>query len=297
MVAIQINDLANTLALQGEYTDARRLYERARRIYEARFGADYKGVTAAVYNLALLSTEMGNFREARAGFERVIRTWSRVLGPQHPDVARPLAALAELLSEQGLYAEARTFYRRALTIRELKLGPTHPLVARTLSNLSGTLARLGALDEATALSERALRIWEQSGSQDGLAESLVVHAEILALRKDYVGASQSFERLLQVTLPLVGASHPSIAATEMGLANVEAALGKRREAFDRALHAETVGRDHLRLMLEYLPEREALDYARHRPAGLALALSLAPETGGASRALDAADPRAVADPR
>ena len=64
-VAIQLNDVATTLLLQGEYASARPLYERAMRMYERRFGPDYVGVTTAVYNLALLNSELGDQQEAR----------------------------------------------------------------------------------------------------------------------------------------------------------------------------------------------------------------------------------------
>jgi CHAT domain-containing protein len=53
-----------------------------------------------------------------------------------------------------------------------------------------------------------------------------------------------------------------------------ARLGQRAEALRAALDAEQIGRDHLRLTLQYLSERQALAYAAKRPKGFDLALSL-----------------------
>ena len=216
----------------------------------------------------------------------MIAIWSRVKGPQHPDVARAYSALGELLSEQGLHAEARTNYSRALAIRERALGPTSPDVARTLQMLADTLAQLGQQSEATELSARALRIWEEVGSESGLGEALVSDGDIATLRGDYITARESFERALRLRLPMVGPDHPSMATIDAGLAKVAAMSGDANEAMERSLRAETVGRDHLRLILQYLPEREGLGYAKSRPAGLALALSVG-GTGSMAPAFDA----------
>jgi CHAT domain-containing protein len=285
-LAIQLNDLAGILFLQGDYAEARVLFERAMKIYAQRLGADYVGVTAAVFNLALLNSELGDQREARALYQRAIASWKRTLGDGHPTVAYALSAFAAFLARQGLDSEARAFYQQALTIRERELGPDHPLVAETLSRSALTLARLNQRRRATELSTRALRIWEKAGAQDGLAGGLITHAQILRDGGDPAGAASAYERALELRLPLMGASHPGVAEIEVPLAAVEARLRDRQDAFDRALRGEEISRNHSRLTLGYLSERQALDYASSRPRGLDLALSLVSESQG-DRAFDA----------
>ena len=124
------------------------------------------------------------------------------------------------------------------------------------------------------LSARALQIWEKSGAQEGLAGGLITHAQILLNGGDETGAARSYERALEIRLPLLGPAHPGIAEIEVPLASVQARLGNREAAFARALHGEEIGRNHSRLTLGYLSERQALEYATSRPRGLDLALSL-----------------------
>ena len=295
-VAVQMNDLANTLLRQGDYLAARRLYEQALGIYERFSGSESLGAAATVYNLALLSDRLGDFREARRQFLRVIALWGRIKGPAHPDVARALSALAETLAVQGLDGQARTFYERALTIRERTLGSHHPLVAVTLSSLASTLARQHQIRRASSLSTRALTIWEQSGGQEGFAASLMLHGELISRAGDFPGARRSFARALEIRVPRLGPAHPDVAATEIALAVSEAQTGDRATALARALRGERAGREHLRLMLAALPEREALDYAAARPKGLDLAISLTSQPLSSRPLLDAIIARALSRP-
>ncbi len=273
--AVQLNDLANNFLLQSEFSEARTSYERARSIYERRLGVDGNAATVVTFNLGLLHTRMGAYVDARRAFDRVIANWTRIPGPQHPNVARALSAVAELLAEQKRYAEARLFYTRALRIRERALGAEHPYVARTLSSLAWTVVQLRQPREALALSNRALRIWEQSGARRGLSEALGTHAQILSRTGNDAGAELAYRRALDIRLELFGPSHPLIGETEVALAAVEMRLGKPIDALDRSLRGERIGREHSRLTLGYLAEREALDYVAKRQSGLDVALSVA----------------------
>ena len=275
-VAVQLNDLALTFGREGEYSTARSLFERALRIYERRLGPDHSSVTTVVYNLAIVSALLGDFPEARRQFNRALSTWERVVGPNHPFVARAADALAEMLSEQGLNAEARRLYERALAIRERSLGKNHRDVARTLSKLSTTVARLGQVDRAYELSTQALSIWEQSteGSTRSAAEAFILHAALQATQGEHSSARTSYEHALDILRTILGPSHPTVAETKASLAAAFANMGQASEARRNALDAERIGRDHLRLTLRYLPERQALGYAAKRPKGMDLALSL-----------------------
>jgi CHAT domain-containing protein/tetratricopeptide (TPR) repeat protein len=286
-LAVQLNDLANNFLLQGEFSTARTLYERARSIYEQRLGVNSNAATVVTFNLGLLYRHMGTYVDARRAFDRVIATWTRILGQQHPNVARALSAVAELLDTQNRHADARVFYTRALRIRERALGAEHPYVARTVSNLAWTVAQLRQPREALALSNRALHIWEQSGARGGLSEALVTHSQILSRTGDDAGAELAYRRALDIRLELFGPAHPLIAETEVAYSLVQAQLNERRDAFERALRGDEISRNHSRLTLGSLSERQALDYAASRPRGLDLALSLISSVEDQTRVLDA----------
>ncbi len=277
LVGVQLNDLAISFFIEGEYLRARSLWGRALEIFERRLGPDHSRVTTAVYNLALVSHELGDFAEARRQFTRAISTWERVVGRNHIFVARAVAALAEMVSEQRRYAEAHVLYGRALTIRERVLGANHPEVAAILSLMAANVAKLGQIQLAYELSTRALRIHEQSpaGGTQRRARALTTHGTLQANQRDYSGAQESYDRALLLLRPIVGASHPQVAEVLIPLGTTLANLGRSVDSLQVGLEAEEIGRSHLRLMLRHLPERQGLEYARKRPIGLDLALSLA----------------------
>ena len=286
-VAIRLNNLANTCSLQGEYAAARRLYERAHTIYQTRFGPDHPGATTASFNLALLDSRLGDFRAARNGLQAVIASWQRVSGSSHPDVARAVAALAGVLAEEGLDRQAQRYFERALAIRERSLGPNHAYVARTVGAMASSLARLGEVSRASELAARAVRIYEASGAQEGLASALNSHAAIFAVGGNHAEAARAYERSLSIRLPLLGTAHPRVGETEIALAASRVHLNDARGALTGALRGDAINRNHSRLTLAYLSERQALDYASERPKGLDLALSLMSSEQQASEVLDA----------
>ena len=53
LVGVQLNDLAISFFIEGDYLRARTLWERALKIFEHRLGPDHSRVTTAVYNWRL----------------------------------------------------------------------------------------------------------------------------------------------------------------------------------------------------------------------------------------------------
>jgi CHAT domain-containing protein/tetratricopeptide (TPR) repeat protein len=289
LVALQLNDLAGALLLSGDYVSARTMLERALAIYTRREGATSVRAAATMYNLGVVSHKLGDLPQARRQFEKVSVIWATLKGPQHPDVARALVSLGGTLADQGHDREAIPVYRRALAIQEKTLDPKHAFIAQALSLLSTSLARVGDLKQALALSHRALAIWEQAGSLEGIdqSSSLMQHGEILRRMGDLEGARHTYEQAVDMRRTSFGEAHPQVAAADVALSAVEAALGDTQDAGMRSLTAERVGLAHLRLLLAAVPEREALDYAATRPKGLDVALSLLPEAGSVNASLDA----------
>jgi len=288
-IAEQLNDLADTLRFQGEYTAARPLYERALNIYERRLPPGHPYTTTVVFNLAMLNAQLGDLIQARALHQRAVAAWQKTFGSNHANVGLALWEFGQTLAEQGFDREALPNFEKALAIRRQAHGDKTPQVAQTLSSLAYSSANLGQIGRATTLIKEALSIWSEIGGpkSTGFADSLTVYGRVLAENGDYAGAMRAYQDARGVRLPLLGESHPAMAETDIALAGVLAGQDKRQEALSTALHAEDVGRAHLRLLLGNLPERQALGYAARRPRGLDLALSLVSrESGGGPRVLD-----------
>ncbi len=130
---------------------------------------------------------------------------------------------------------ARRLYERALSIWEKSLGVDHPKVATALVNLARFHSRAGNYDDAGPLLARALAIQQKE----------------------------------------LGPEHPDVAHTLSSLAELAARTGATSEAFAIAARAEALRREHLRLTVRTLPERQALAYAASLPSDLDLMLRLA----------------------
>eukprot|EP00633_Aureoumbra_lagunensis_P002866 CAMPEP_0197302774 /NCGR_PEP_ID=MMETSP0890-20130614/51260_1 /TAXON_ID=44058 ORGANISM="Aureoumbra lagunensis, Strain CCMP1510" /NCGR_SAMPLE_ID=MMETSP0890 /ASSEMBLY_ACC=CAM_ASM_000533 /LENGTH=633 /DNA_ID=CAMNT_0042782465 /DNA_START=287 /DNA_END=2188 /DNA_ORIENTATION=+ len=191
--ATGLNNLALLLEKQGEYDEAKPLYERAIEIWEKVHGPNHPEVATGLNNLAL---EIGE----------------KTLGPNHPDVAFSLNNLAELLKNQGKYDEAKPLYERSIKVREQKLGPNHPDVATPLSNLAELLKDQGKYDEAKQLYERALEISEKTygPNHQDLATTLNNLAWVLQAQGKYDEAEQHYQRALKINEEALGLNHPDV---------------------------------------------------------------------------------------
>ena len=279
-----LNDFALTDLYIGSYSSARTLFERALRVAETKVGAWHDRVATTVHNLGLVQAHLGDYAVAEQHYLRAIAIWERVSGRMHPFVARALMHLATVHRDAGAPRKALPLLERALMIREQRLGADHRDVAATLAELAATLKELGDLPRAQSMATRALRIWEQAGTPEEGPAFATVPLVFAAVQRDLGQvdvARRSYERALAIQEKVVGRSHPLFAETQAELAAALATAGELRNAFSQATEAEATGRDHIRLMLRYLPERQSLAYAARRAGVLDLLLSLTPSMNDA----------------
>jgi CHAT domain-containing protein/tetratricopeptide (TPR) repeat protein len=260
----------------ARYPEARRHVVNALKVFESRFGPSHEYVATALTVLAMIDARLGAYADARRELARAIAIHQAVGGQNHPFVALTLTELATVFNDEGRPREALPLLERALAIREKSLGPGHRDVARTLADLAGTVAALGQSVRAQALATQALGIWERLDEPTApeYAIVLALFAELQQRRGDYAAARDYFAQAMSIRAQAFGEANPLYAEAQVGLAIAQAHLGDAN-AFGSAVSAEATGRDHLRLMLRSLPERQALQYATTRPRGLDLILSLA----------------------
>ena len=106
------------------------------------------------------------------------------------------------------------------------------------------------------------------------ATVLALHADLQAARGQLPAARDYYSRALTIREQVLGLSHPLVADIQVRLALTLARLGDAAASLALARTAETNGREHLRLMVRYLPERQALEYASSRPSALDLLIAL-----------------------
>jgi CHAT domain-containing protein/tetratricopeptide (TPR) repeat protein len=263
----------------GNYEAARSLLQRAIKMYEERYGEANDLVASTLNALARVSAKLGDYAAASQAQSRAVAIFSQRGGPNHPFVAVSLTRLAMVYSEEGQPSRARPLLERAVAIHQRNLGPEHRDLARTLADLASVLASLGRTTRAQQLATRAVRIWEGLDAPDApeFATVLALYGDLQARRGDFAAARDFYARSLTIRGKVFGHDNPLYAEGQVGLA---AALAHLRDPFalQTAIDAERKGRDHLRLMLRSLPERQALQYAAARPRGLNVMLSLAAAT-------------------
>ena len=197
------------------------------------------------------------------------------MGEDHPYVALGLTELSQVYLEEGRPNDAIPLLERALAIRQRSLGAEHRDVAHTLIDLAATRTQLGQLTQAERLAARAVQILERLNEPDApdFATALMVQAELQLRRSAVADARRSYAQAVALREKMLSA-HPAVAEVQLGLAQAQAMSGDPASALDTAASAETTSRDHLRLMLASLPERQSLNYAATRPRGLDVILSM-----------------------
>ena len=114
--ATSLNHLAALLESQGNYEEARPLYERALKIREEALGPRHPHTATSLNNLALLLHDQGNYEEARPLLERALKIREEALGPKHPDTASSFHSLLHLLEASGDLSQAIESGLRSLPI-------------------------------------------------------------------------------------------------------------------------------------------------------------------------------------
>ena len=133
--ATLLNKLGVYLRNRAEYSQARRMQERALAIREATFGPHHPEVAIILNNLGSVLKDQGDLDGAKALLERALAIDEAAFGPNHPYIAIDLNNLGLVLVLQGDLDGAKPLYERALQIFREFLGDDHPSTKTTQNNL------------------------------------------------------------------------------------------------------------------------------------------------------------------
>ena len=149
--------------MEGDYTHAEALFDRALKINEATFGAESADVGASLNLLVECRLEAGNHTDDALA-RRALAICESKGGPHSVDTAAALSNTAKALQSRGEFDAAEEFLRRALKIQEAAMGAEHPDTGQAVLALAQLYQDKGALDDAELLYCRALGIYEASFS-------------------------------------------------------------------------------------------------------------------------------------
>ena len=289
------SNLAITLMEMGDYAPARGLLGHVLAVYESLAVHDPNyaiKVGEQTINMGQLLASMGDFAAARDTLERSVAIHVRTLGARHHETAEAMMDLGDVQLDLGDTLSATTTLEQALEIARATLPADHPDIAFALRRLGELALGQGHLDVARSRLTESLAIGErtQGPNHPDVAVTLGALATVDRLEAAFDQARARLDRSLAITRTAFGPGHPSEAVLHLERAALAYDRGDGPTALSEALEAERIGASHLRMTARTLPEPEALRYARHRAAGLDLALSAlaaAPSPAAAESVWDA----------
>lgn len=250
--AVNVLERAGTFLIeQGQYLEAKPLFQQALTICEQIFGPEFLYVDIMLNGLGAISQKLGKFEEAEAYYIRALAIRRKFLAPEHPAILLSLNNLGSLYNAQGQYEKAEPILRQVLSVREKTLGPESPELAFSLSNLAFCSYKLGKYQEAEPLYERALAIREKSlGKEHHLTAQSLSNLALNYKEQDKdEQAELLFKRALKIREKTLGREHPDTAISLNNLGTLYDKQDKQSEAeplFEQALAIceQKLGYDH-----------------------------------------------------
>ncbi len=192
LTAWALHQLGNIAYLQGNYAEARQLYQQNLETCE-RLG-NQSGKATTLHQLGMIAQDQGNYAEARWLYQQSLEIDER-LGDQSGK-ATALHQLGNIAYLQGDYAEARRLYQQSLEIDE-HLGNLRGK-ATTLHQLGNIAYLQGDFAEARQLYQQNLETFERLGDMLGKARTLHQLGIIAQEQGDYVEARRLYQQSLEI---------------------------------------------------------------------------------------------------
>ena len=236
---------------QGHLPEALENYEAALSM-ATKLGTQERDVAMLHSDLGSAHISAGNIEKAAEHFGIAFQTMSALLGAAHPDTLSVRNNYALLLKEEGKVDEAITEFRAVLKGFRSSMQSSEAYQGQVLNNLATIYADKLENTEAEKLYREALdamAIAYPDGQHANIARALHGLATVLLQDKRYDEAEEMHSRSLAMKEALLGPSHPSVAISLSGIADLYVAQGqvtKARRALVRAIEisTESYGREH-----------------------------------------------------
>ena len=301
LAAYSYNALGYLRHLQGDLVSARQLYEKALGITERTFGPGCIEAASWLNNLGRLETELGELEDARRDLERGLQIATDLYGAGGEHTAVHYLNLSGLNLATGDLDEAEELARRACEINGCSTDPGNPRSEVAARALGIVLREKGKYEEAREILTRGFVLREPGLAvrNHEFTENLIALADLMVVMDADRQAIPMYEEAVSILEHLHGRQHLGAASTRLKIADCWIRSEQWAEAFDHAIRAEEVAREHSRLMLTGMSERVGLRYAASRPSGLDRVLSLLidrPESGARQAGNRGTDPIARSGP-
>jgi tetratricopeptide (TPR) repeat protein len=141
---------------QGNYDEARPLYEECLQKRKVLLGNNHQDTLVSMNDLGLLYYQQGDYENAAPLYQEYYQKCRSKLGKSHPNTLISMSNLALLYKQQGKYDEAQKLYEDCLQRKKSKLGSDHPSTLVSMNNLALVYKEQGSYDDARRLLEDCL---------------------------------------------------------------------------------------------------------------------------------------------
>ncbi|NCR40005.1 MAG: tetratricopeptide repeat protein [Microcystis aeruginosa W13-11] len=224
-LASSLNNHAELLHAQGNYRDARPLFEEALKIRKDKLSLDdpdYFWVGQSSHNLARLEGDFGNYLTAEELFDKALKINKNT---QRDDLRFLLAIshndLAKLYRLKANFSEANLNCKKALTINREIFGKDHPYIASNLDNLGDIYKDQSRYQEAETKYLQALELrrnYFRGEYYPAIADSYTSLARLYQASRNFEKAKSYYDKALEIQTKLFDDDHTDIASSYNNLA-------------------------------------------------------------------------------
>ena len=251
--AIGYSYLGHIARNQGDFSDARLMYEKSLMLFRALDNP--RSVAVALNDLAEFLWLEGDVEAARALYEESLPVFER-LGDQNA-VAHIQRSLGRCAAAQGDIEGANALYERSLTTHRALDNPN--AVANTLHHVGLLHLQLGEYAEASRNLETSLQDFRAIAERNGTALVLADLAEISLARGNHQDAETSYQEALTIAREIGNGRLEADVIARLG--DVKLLMGDTQAA--EWLFEESLG------MAERLKYTQGVAYAHQRQGYLA----------------------------
>ncbi|MGQ0721159.1 MAG: CHAT domain-containing protein [Candidatus Eiseniibacteriota bacterium] len=281
------NNLANFEGSLGNFPAARSWAERSVDLLERMYGADSADYAFGLNSLGLQQLVMGDLDSARRAFERVLAVYEATLPADHRWTLLVLTDLASVEHRSGNFARAVELLERAVPGIQEEFGDGGD-AAFAWGSLGEARLAAGDVNGAIAALERSRTMIEGvSGPESAdLPRVLGLLARAHTRNGNREAAELFHVRCLDLSAQASGEDSILYESELRVYARFLFEGGEMERAFEAALRADELSRNHVRINVRGLAEREALAFLGTRSRGTDVLMAVVE-----SEASDRIDPR------
>jgi tetratricopeptide (TPR) repeat protein len=226
-----VDRLASLRHDQGDYTEAKQLYEEAVELWRGRPDSPNIGLATELNNLASFYSELGQVKNAESLRRQSLAIRLRLLGPASSEAALCYSNLAVDVFHQGRDHEAEELANQAIEI--WRQGPPERSQIDLAYNTLATIGLHGGqYSSALKNVQLALQAYDQHGKKS--AVRLAGYQHTLALAERYTGDMKGAAQAFQRSLATIAEAHVTLSVQRILVLQDYAALlrstGQKREA-------------------------------------------------------------------